>query len=449
MTRGRVEQPGAGAHRRLIDRLLLAAVPSAASFGALMPAMAGAGPADVMAGLDRLARSGKMTALASGLLIDARCTGATPLAEAQPTALPLPHPLDFEWRFSSATIDQLAARLIEATSAGDELLLVGTPSLAAAFSRTTVDRLIRFVGPDNIITAAVHDLFAGDPRFATTGGGSAAAAVVDPPWYADHFEQMLTTCARGCRAGAPVFTVVPRVGTRPGIPTDLDAMLARAAHLGLLPCDAAALEVRYRTPLFEARSLESAGIRADLGDWRRGDCLTLKRVDTSPPAGSVQMVDAHVELTLEGCRIRLLTGLAPDATGMRAVESNEVSTSVSARSSTRRTANLWTSTNRAFIVDERACLGAMIAIAEEEGIVLPARLTQWQIERQPWKANLVRSIRELSERERSDAARLAGEGSWLNTARDLRCSGAWPGTSLPIPFGKTAFAISSSRALVG
>lgn len=454
MTSAAGDLPTLLSHRRLIDQLLLASVPDATSFSDLMSVMDGAGPADVIDGLRRHAGSHDMAFQIESLLADALLTGTTPLASRQPETLPLPHPLDSEWRFASDTVDELLGRLIEATRPGDELLLVGTPTLAATLGRTAVDRRIRFVGPDDVVSAAVHDIFAGDPRFVTGQGAAAAAAIVDPPWYADHFTDMLSICARGCRPGAPILTVVPRTATRPGVDADIDSMLAGAMHLRLQRSDTSAMEVRYRTPLFEARSLESAGIRADLGDWRRGDCLTLWRLDGRVPLRPARAGHPSVELTLDGCRVRLLPGVAPTASGIRAAERDEVSASVSARSPTRGKANLWTSSNRAFVVDESASLEAMITIAEQEGIVLPSRLASGpgcpkRKNAVETGVNMIHYIRELFKRERLDAARLAGEGSWLNTARDLRCSGEWSSMSRPALSGTTASAISSSRARGG
>ncbi len=56
-------------------------------------------------------------------------------AEGRPIAaslLPLPHPLDFEWRFSAGTCRELLAAASDLTRAGDTILLYGTPGLAYA-----------------------------------------------------------------------------------------------------------------------------------------------------------------------------------------------------------------------------------------------------------------------------------------------------------------------------
>ena len=436
-------------HRRLIDHLLADAVPGAARFAALLPAMAGAAPVDVVLGLRRIRQRGGMRAAAEALILDAERQSELLPAIEQPAALPLPHPLDSEWRFAPGSVDELVGRMLDATSPGDELLLVGTPSVAAALSRTDTDRRIRFVGQDDLISAEVERLFAGDPRLMRGAGGQAAAAVVDPPWYGGPFAEMLAVCARQSRRSAPVLVVMPRIATRPGMATDVSDMLASAAALGLLSTDGDTFEVRYRIPLFEACAFERIGLHPDLGEWRRGDCVTLTSSGRVPRPVARAARAEHVELMLDGCRLRLTLGGGQHGRGLRPAEDDEVCASVSARSSTRRSANLWTTANRALIVDEDACLGAFAAIAAGEGIVLPAGLTRLRIEsagRNDIEAgvSLIHPMLELFARESADAARLIGGGSWLRGAKGMRCSSAWSGTSLPSPCGTTTSASSST-----
>ena len=438
-------------HRRLIDRLLADAAPSADCFATLLAGMAGAGPADVFLGLRRIRERGELQAVADALMRDAGRRPHLLPANDQPASLPLPHPLDSEWRFTPSSVDDLVGRLLDATSPGDELLLVGTPSVAAALSRTCADRRIRFVGPDDLVSAEVERLFTGDLRLTRGTGGQAAAAIVDPPWYGGPFAEMLAICARGCRRHAPVLTVMPRNATRPGMKVDVADMLASVVALGIEPTEADSFEVGYRTPLFEARALERGGLRPDLGEWRRGDCVTLTSSGKAlGPVASTGRTE-HVELMLDGCRIRLTFGKKTGGRGLAPVEDEEVSASVSARSPTRQSANLWTTANRALRVDEGSCLEAFAAIAEDEGIVLPAGLTHRRIESfrrngVEGRVNLIHPIRELFARETADAARLVGDGSWLRGAKGMRCSNAWSGTSRPNPCGTTASASSSTAA---
>lgn len=438
-------------HRRLIDRLLADAAPGANCFAALLTGMAGAGPADVFLGLRRMRERSELQAVADALIFDAGRRAHLLPATDQPASLPLPHPLDSEWRFAPSSVDDLVGRLLDATGPGDELLLVGTPSVAAALSRTGADRRIRFVGPDDLVSAEVERLFAGDIRLTRGAGGQAAAAVVDPPWYGGPFAEMLAICARGCRRHAPVLTVMPRSATRPGMEIDAADMLASAVALGLEPTEAGTFEVSYRMPLFEARALERGGLRPDLGEWRRGDCVTLTSSGKAPGSVASTGRPGHVELMLDGCRIRLTLGSETGGRGLAPVEDEEVSASVSARSPTRRLANLWTTANRALRVDEGLCLDAFAAIAEDEAIVLPAGLTRRRIESScrngiEGQVNLIHSIHELFAREIADAARLVGDGSWLRGAKGMRCSSAWSGTSQPSPCG-TATSASSSTAV--
>ena len=441
----------ARAHRRLLDRLLWDAVPAVGTFRQLLPLMAGAGPVDVLQGLVRLRAVEGIGTRAEQLIRDASATPSGGSVVDQPAALPLPHPLDSEWRFCADSVDALVSKLLSTTMPGDELLLVGTPSLAVALSRSCADRRIRFVGPDDVVSAAVADLFEGDGRLARKSSGRAAAAVVDPPWYGAPFAEMLSVCASGCRPGAPVLTVMPRLATRPDMAAGIEDMLRAAHGMGMVLTDAEPIEVGYRTPVFEAAALERHGINPTLGDWRRGDCV---RFDAGgrPESGVVaeyQSSGGHVELMLDGCRIRLMLDTGLSAAGLAAVEDDEISGSVSARSPSRRAANLWTTANRALVVDERACLAAITEIARYEGIVLPQRLTLDRIEPHPEKiveagVDMIHRLRALFERETADASRLAGDGSWLRGAKGMKCSHARSNTSLQSRPGAPALKSSST-----
>lgn len=108
-------------HRRLVDRLLSDAIPGAASFAGLLPAIEGAGPTDVVLSLRRLRQHGSLQAAADALIVDASHQADQLPEIKQPVTLPLPHPLDSEWRFAPGSVDELVSRLLETMSAGDEL----------------------------------------------------------------------------------------------------------------------------------------------------------------------------------------------------------------------------------------------------------------------------------------------------------------------------------------
>src|SRR5688572_13731084 len=88
-------------HRHLVDRHLAVALAGTDCFAELLPRIAGAGPADVLQGLNRMRRNDGVRAQLDALLLDAwGVKGRMPPVD-QLATLPLPHPLDSEWRFSA------------------------------------------------------------------------------------------------------------------------------------------------------------------------------------------------------------------------------------------------------------------------------------------------------------------------------------------------------------
>ncbi len=393
----------------------------AATFGDLVRALPGVTPDEALRSLARL-RDDRADALAA----DARVDRAPRLID-QCGALPLPHPLDSEFRFDVPTARRLADVLLEVTAPGDEILLVGTPTVAIEFARMRADRLVRFLGPRDGVTAAVAAAFGGKGLALGGGaGGTAAAALVDPPWYARPFGDMLSACSRGCRAGAPAWVVLPPLGARPGAAEDRAAFVAMARRAGLAGTGGSEL-VWYRTPLFELAAMELQGL-GRLADWRRGDLMSFVVERPQEPSSPVHLPTV-CELTLRGVRLRIVgngSSAAPGPALLTAVGRAEVFSSVSSRAPGRERANLWTTGNRAFHVDAAAARAAMAAIAREETKVLhsgiAARQSDIPLDSGIAPPNrLIHQLLELIGRELDDARRLVGDGAWLDTGTEWTC----------------------------
>jgi hypothetical protein len=405
-----------------VDGLAAAAAPTCETFSQLVGALPGVPPDEALASLRRLSRGSGNRRHIEQLAADAKRDRAPAILD-QGRSLPLPHPLDSEFRFNEETATRLAGVLIAATRDGDEILLVGTPTVAVALAATPIERRVRYVGPDDSVTAAVAAAFGPDRLvLGKSGVPSAAAALIDPPWYVGSVRTMLGICARGCSAGAPVWMVVPPVGTKAEAAHDRQAFIGIAGRLGLRAISATATAL-YRTPLFELAAMERQGI-ARLGCWRRGDIVELVVHGAPMPLGVFPIREAY-ELTIGGVRLRLApsAGLGPPL--LTPIADGEVYPSVSSRAPGRASANLWTSGNRAFDVNADGARAAMAEIARRADRVLQGRLTvdRNDLDRLLGVAPsdpLIHQLIELLGRELDDAYRLVGDGAWLETAMGWR-----------------------------
>lgn len=401
-----------------VDGLAAQLVEHSPTFEAFVVAMPGVMPDEALAALRRIPGEP-----AARLAADAAVDRAGCLID-QCGQLPLPHPLDSEFRFDALSADILARGLVDSTRAGDEILLVGVPSVAVSLASMGPDRRIRFLGPDNCVTAALRAAIPDGRLVLEQGpGGTAAAALLDPPWYREPMRALIGVCAHGCRPGALVNLVVPPIGTRPEVARDKAAFLGFAAAAGLLPTGRGG-PVCYRTPLFELAAMERQGI-ARLASWRRGECLEFAVSVAGAPVPWTAPV--ATELSVGGVRLRLVRGDRRGGGDLVSLGDHEVHPSVSARSVGRSAATLWTTTNRAFVVDFDIAAAAMARIARAPDMPDMLQKGFSSPENDPPLGpgvaggdGLIHQLSELIGREVADARRLVGDGAWHETAMEWR-----------------------------
>jgi hypothetical protein len=104
---------------------------------------------------------------------------------------PDPHPLDFDWRFDTASTESLARR----TPKGRTLLL-GCPSVAEALARIGREATLIDWQPLPHISKGIEHLRA-DLRSARLIGkvGEFDTVILDSPWYTDYLRPWLQTSA--------------------------------------------------------------------------------------------------------------------------------------------------------------------------------------------------------------------------------------------------------------
>ncbi len=349
----------------------------------------------------------------------------------QGEGLPLPHPCDAEFRFDEPTVTRLAQLLMETTAPGEEILLVGSPTLAIEFARRETDRRIRFIGMDDCVTTAVCAAYAGNSCFmlGQGSGSTASAAVVDPPWYREPLEEMTASVSHGLISGKSALFVAPKPGTRPGALEDMSGYLEYLAGIGLIDPQILSLEAGYRSPLFEIAALEPAGIRPP-ATWRYANVLTLRKCEIGQPAprASKPTTD-HEELVFDGMRIRLIAATEPQ--DLAAVEpirlgnNPTVFPSVSRRAERRGQYNLWTTTNRVARVDADKLIAAFAEIRDIPEVSLRAILQEPQSDHGRGKKldftqEATQWVIEMLATERRQSIRLVGDGAWQTQQTDCR-----------------------------
>jgi hypothetical protein len=372
---------------RSIDALTLAGVHAGATgLADLLRRLPSIYPTEVLVSLDRLSDCGLIPA---GIAIEMRQEAGRRVANPPEgrSLLPVPHPLDYEWRFTPDASRALLDLAADLTPQGGDVLLFGTPGLAVEALSLPIDRRLFFLAEDNVVTRRVAMLnrTTGSPlsiAFCSDGlpRESADAVLVDPPWYMDFIRPMLTAAAAACRTGGVVLVSTPPAGTRPSAEEDRLSTIRLAARLGLDLLEYQPLAIGYDTPFFEANALAAANVYAP-PRWRRGDLLVLRKArpgSRQAPLASGRRRD-WVEVTIGRMRLFIKhSNVVTDTfAGLVHLVDGDVLPSVSRRDIRRRGALVWTSGNRIFSTDNPALVLEAAVLHSSEEIGASAQPTLW------------------------------------------------------------------------
>jgi len=389
----------------------------AASFADAVASAGGRHPIDVFTALQG-EQGPDAERLASEAATSAPATANLP----QGDGLALPHPSDAEWRFEDSTAEVLLERAVELTRRGDAILLLGVPTVVLAALRSDADRRFVLACEDNVIGAVLRAKVATDSRFVGGAPDGCAAAILDPPWYPKLFDALIAYAGAKCRDEGWILAAAPSPGVRPGADEERATTIANASSAGLTFIEGQADALVYRTPAFELAAMRAAGVVAWLPCWRRGDLLTLRKT----ARGETPVVPKPrpaFELTLNGVRLRLITGPTKPAATLSPIVGGEVFPSVSARAHGREQANFWTTNNRAFECDPEATLRAMLAVASQLGLwpkgLDPEGISSGDSPPVDW-IPLVDELSRIAARDLAEAAMLCGVSSWDRSVNDAR-----------------------------
>jgi hypothetical protein len=279
--------------------------------------------------------------------------------------LVVPHPLDFDWRFTRDTVGLIWQIVRDLANPQSDVALLGTPSLAATVERRnglgSITLLERNPShhrslSDGITFARCDVLRDSIPR------ASNGVVVADPPWYEAETVGFLWTASTLSRTGAHVLLSLPPVETRPGIKEERERITAAAAGFGLEFHRLSEGVLRYGTPFFETNAMQAAGAPVT-NDWRLGDLAVFRRTaGECGPRPTLDREPVWTERSLGLTRFKMQetasTGFASPV--LRSIIPGDVLPSVSRRDPRRKDANIWTSGNRIFGCDGTATLTTII-----------------------------------------------------------------------------------------
>jgi hypothetical protein len=343
-----------GDFRRLVDRLVYEATFKFSSFADLVTNLPGIYPIEVLGSLRR-----------TGLLDMISLIGnKQELPNIEAVKLHVPHPLDFDWRFTPQALQLIEEKCLEYSRIGDSIAILGVPSILRATIHKNDRRVVLWdlngdmvgLSPPSgfeIVTSSITT----DPPPAL----EAAVVVADPPWYPAATYGFLWSASKLCMLGGRIFLSIPPVGTRPGISSEREAVFNWTDNIGLKLESIESGVLPYLSSPFEVNALAAAGAVDVPLDWRRGDLVRfVKSVELTaerPPEHRSGSTD-WVEVKIDTVRIRLKAysnESLSDADLLSVVNGNILPT-VSRRDPLRSQADVWTSGNRIFRCENRMAL---------------------------------------------------------------------------------------------
>ncbi|KMS75685.1 hypothetical protein ACM01_07790 [Streptomyces viridochromogenes] len=293
--------------------------------------------------------------------------GGAPGADQNDSSLPIPHPLDYDWRFEEDTAQELLQRCLRATQPGDVVAFLGTPSLFQRAIRSSQDGRTCYLleRSEETVSAlrAMEHVQAGHVVQCDLARDDlpvlkAKVVVADPPWYTSDTRLFLWAAARLSRPGAEILLAQPSIGTRPGVLAERESIQRWARDCGLKPHGITTGNLGYTSPPFERSALVAGGLEGVPDGWRRGDLMEFRRTRQDTPSPSRpditrQESGTWAEVTHHGTRIRFKydaedSRTTPTDPRLLSLVEGDVLRTVSLRDPVRAKASVWTSGNRIF-----------------------------------------------------------------------------------------------------
>jgi hypothetical protein len=318
-------------------------------FASLMECLEGADPVLVARVLEQIAEGdGHVGAGALSLLAEVRHSSS----REPPTHVPVPHPLDYAWRFTRHTLDELLKNVQALSRPGDRVVHLGTPTLHEHALTELDDREHLLLDADARQVARANSIQPGSALHIDLLGPnlpevSATCCVADPPWYPEYAAAFANAAALALVPGGSLLLAFAGAQTRPGIAHDRACVISGALEDGL-ELISARKKCRYETPPFEYAAMTAAGLSVPHA-WRVGELFHLRRRAESRPGRRTARRESWHAVDLQGIPLRLRTDTPPHGAELIApLIDGDVLPTVSRRAVVRDRVSLWTSRNRVF-----------------------------------------------------------------------------------------------------
>lgn len=270
-----------------MDEYVLNALKKYDDFNSLMKNNEGIHPVDLKGSIHRLYKRKRIHKSKYRRLVRTAEKKGQVAAEDMPNHLPVPHILDFDWRFSKNGMENIV-RALRSTIQDKKatIVFIGTPSLfmycfkelhentklvlvdlnAEKHSAGITSDRVKFINVD--INGACEALRTVHADF----------IVMDPPWYDNYYKLFFDRATLMTHMDSCILCVMPPNFTRPAAEKEREALLKYLENqYGLRKLHYQCGVVSYHTPPFERNTLKVNGICCIPANWRIGDMLIVQK----------------------------------------------------------------------------------------------------------------------------------------------------------------------------
>jgi hypothetical protein len=260
---------------------------------------------------------------------------------------PEPHPVDFDWRFSAETINNL----VEQSKSYSKILCVGTPTIfKELISENPETYLIDnneiicdYFTPNHSDRVVRADLFIDHINMCDFD-----LVITDPPWYPEHYKVWINRISQVVKNGASIITTLfPRL-VRPNAEVEREEIFNIFQNLGEISIVKGG--AKYDTPIFELETMMANGI-PPIYNWRNADLLFVsncKKMNLEvTPFPSIPSEWIKIQIKSQIIALKREENQSAKISAKAVYEDGSfILKSVSRRHPNRDTINFWTSRNR-------------------------------------------------------------------------------------------------------
>ncbi len=355
----------------LIDATVKNGIEDTVDFYSIVTKCAGIHPLEIVHSLNRIHKNGILDEhtyqqIVNSILLPKQCQNN----DRYQKILPVPHQVDFDWRFSDNGIEIFVGHIDKLINSRSytRIAFIGSPSLFRHYCKSNCKDVELFLIDFNANKHISKEILPVNAHVVNCNLNydldtelkvdqiHADLVVMDPPWYPEYYKKFFDISDIIGDDKCLVYGVFPPMLTRESIIAEREDINIYISKLGFKELQFESLCVEYYTPPFEQNVFKSNGINNYPICWRRGDFFITHRSEkksiNNSATGIIIRNGGWTEKSIGNVRFKLRqsTFSEDEEFNIRldSLYENDIYPSVSRRFKGHERINVWTSGNRVY-----------------------------------------------------------------------------------------------------